>query len=268
MNLFLRSLIGVTGMFLATTAIASAGELTPVSQQRSIGGDSNAIGPPKSTQDLQEVVAPGFSLFDETLSTMATNDGALANTDVHHKSTVDPCNLTASGGFISNALSTPPAVMAYSVGMSSYRVTFDLTEETSCRIVGTLEADASTHSRVMLQQGANALVNLLAADETIAVATQHHLPPGQYIVTFQSVGTAFVQGRGESVKSGSFDMRLSVCFDPADLNLDEAVDVLDLVTMLGAWGPCQGSPNDCLADLNTDGVVDLFDLLALLSAWT
>lgn len=48
-----------------------------------------------------------------------------------------------------------------------------------------------------------------------------------------------------------------------DLNGDTVVDVSDLLTLLGAWGPCPG----CAADLNGDGVVDVSDLLMLLGAW-
>jgi hypothetical protein len=50
---------------------------------------------------------------------------------------------------------------------------------------------------------------------------------------------------------------------PGDLNGDGAVDVLDLLVLLDAWGPCSG----CAADLNGDGDVDVLDLLLLLDAW-
>jgi hypothetical protein len=48
-----------------------------------------------------------------------------------------------------------------------------------------------------------------------------------------------------------------------DLNGDGAVDVFDLLDLLGAWGACAG----CAADINGDGAVDVFDLLELLGAW-
>jgi V8-like Glu-specific endopeptidase len=50
---------------------------------------------------------------------------------------------------------------------------------------------------------------------------------------------------------------------PADINEDGVVDVLDLLELLSAWGPCPGCP----ADINEDGVVDVLDLLELLLAW-
>lgn len=51
-----------------------------------------------------------------------------------------------------------------------------------------------------------------------------------------------------------------------DLNGDGAVNVLDVLILLGAWGTC-ADPGECPADLNGDGDVDVFDLLILLTAW-
>lgn len=54
--------------------------------------------------------------------------------------------------------------------------------------------------------------------------------------------------------------------DPADLNDDGAVNVLDLLVLLSNWGDCGGG-SDCAADLNEDETVNVLDLLVLLSAW-
>ncbi|HRP62149.1 MAG TPA: PQQ-dependent sugar dehydrogenase [Phycisphaerales bacterium] len=51
-----------------------------------------------------------------------------------------------------------------------------------------------------------------------------------------------------------------------DLHIDGVVDVLDLLILLGAWGPCPPR-GDCPADLNGNGTVDVQDLLILLSNW-
>jgi len=48
----------------------------------------------------------------------------------------------------------------------------------------------------------------------------------------------------------------------ADLNVDEAVDVTDLLLLLSEW-----AETDSPADLNDDGIVDVGDLLMLLSHW-
>jgi endonuclease/exonuclease/phosphatase family metal-dependent hydrolase len=50
---------------------------------------------------------------------------------------------------------------------------------------------------------------------------------------------------------------------PADLDGSGAVDVLDFLTLLAAWGPNPGHP----ADLDENGVVNVADFLLLLSEW-
>ena len=51
---------------------------------------------------------------------------------------------------------------------------------------------------------------------------------------------------------------------PGDVNGDGVVDVVDLLAVLAAWGPCPGCPED----LNDDDVVDVLDLLIVLGEWT
>lgn len=52
---------------------------------------------------------------------------------------------------------------------------------------------------------------------------------------------------------------------PADLNGDHVVNGADLGLLLGAWGPCPGTP--CTGDINLDGEVNGADLGLLLGAW-
>ena len=53
---------------------------------------------------------------------------------------------------------------------------------------------------------------------------------------------------------------------PADLDNTGDVGVKDLLTLLGAWGPCP-KKGDCLADFDNTGDVGVKDLLFLLGAW-
>lgn len=50
-----------------------------------------------------------------------------------------------------------------------------------------------------------------------------------------------------------------------DLNRDGAVNVSDLLILLGAWGACPDG--GCDADLNSDSVVNVSDMLVLLANW-
>ncbi len=64
------------------------------------------------------------------------------------------------------------------------------------------------------------------------------------------------------VDMGAYELQAPEC--PADINGDETVDVLDLIAVLAAWGPCEP---DCPEDIDVDGVVDVLDLLEVLAAW-
>ncbi|TVQ50986.1 MAG: hypothetical protein EA377_13510 [Phycisphaerales bacterium] len=59
----------------------------------------------------------------------------------------------------------------------------------------------------------------------------------------------------------------TACEITGDLDCDGAVNVFDLLILLGEWGPCPAG-EECDADLNEDGVVNVFDLLILLEQWT
>ena len=53
---------------------------------------------------------------------------------------------------------------------------------------------------------------------------------------------------------------------PEDLDLDGDVGIVDFLTLLGAWGPCDVG-GGCLGDLDGDGQVGITDFLELLGAW-
>jgi hypothetical protein len=52
----------------------------------------------------------------------------------------------------------------------------------------------------------------------------------------------------------------------ADVNYDGAVDVLDLLDILAAWGPCEDG-HFCSEDITHDSEVNVLDLLQLLADW-
>ena len=54
---------------------------------------------------------------------------------------------------------------------------------------------------------------------------------------------------------------------PGDIDGSGRVDVLDLLAVLLAWGPCSDPPMQCPADVIADGVLDVLDLLVLLVNW-
>lgn len=56
----------------------------------------------------------------------------------------------------------------------------------------------------------------------------------------------------------------AVAVNGDDVTGDGEVNVLDLLSILAAWGSCGGCPED----LNHDGAVDILDLLVVLTAWS
>ena len=70
-----------------------------------------------------------------------------------------------------------------------------------------------------------------------------------------------MSGGGFTVSGGFWQPPPIDC--PADLNGDLVTNVLDLILLLGAWGPNPGHA----ADLNGDNTVNVLDLIVLLGAW-
>lgn len=56
----------------------------------------------------------------------------------------------------------------------------------------------------------------------------------------------------------------TVCL--SDIQGDDQVDVLDLLMVIGEWGPCTGG-NPCFADVKFDNTVNVLDLLQIIGAW-
>ncbi|MCI0363024.1 MAG: hypothetical protein L0Y44_14460 [Phycisphaerales bacterium] len=53
----------------------------------------------------------------------------------------------------------------------------------------------------------------------------------------------------------------------SDLNGDGVTNVIDLLNLIGNWGPCPPCPFVCASDLNHDGVTNVTDLLQLIGSW-
>ncbi|MHC5024790.1 MAG: hypothetical protein ACYTGG_12950, partial [Planctomycetota bacterium] len=90
-------------------------------------------------------------------------------------------------------------------------------------------------------------------------------PNDQFRIRF----TASDVVNGSVVEAGVDGVNLSLLdcggVIPGDVNGDGVVDILDLLALLGDWGPC---PPPCPSDIDGNGVVDIVDLLGLLANWT
>jgi len=70
-----------------------------------------------------------------------------------------------------------------------------------------------------------------------------------------------VGGRDGTIScfSGGID---AIVFNPADINQDGSVDVIDLLIIIDQWGQ-----TDSPADINGDGIVNVSDLLIVIANW-
>jgi choice-of-anchor B domain-containing protein len=78
-------------------------------------------------------------------------------------------------------------------------------------------------------------------------------------------------GNGSVVEAGVDDVRI-VYYNcgttvPGDINGDGFVNVIDLLAVINAWGPCPAPPAACPADVTNDGFVNVSDLLFVISNW-
>jgi hypothetical protein len=83
-----------------------------------------------------------------------------------------------------------------------------------------------------------------------------------FITIFATVsvfGISFITGNHQQSGVGNSS---ASAIEPADINNDNTVNVLDLSYMLGKW-----KTTDTLADLNQDGLVNVLDLSRLLAKW-
>ncbi len=254
-------------LMTAASAAAPAATIIPVFQARSVHGDSNVGGQPESDQDFEKLQAPGFEPFNEALLTHAQVSQATSIVESVQDSTIDSCRIAASGSVTCTALSASADQIAYSLGNSDCFVIFQIDEAAPFRIIGQIEAEESSQALVVLHDASVAFVNVQAEGQTIDIAHQGTLEPGEFTLLYSAVGTASTFGVGEDTDSATFNLQFLICFIPEDLNGDGNVDIVDLLALLGAWGACK-SPSSCLADLDHSGAVGISDLLALLSAWT
>ena len=91
----------------------------------------------------------------------------------------------------------------------------------------------------------------LLSSDFCAQLPRHICENGQNTI-FHGAGS--VCGGDNDCPSGSCD---------GDIDSDERVDVVDLLAVIGSWGPCGG----CEADLDGNGDVGIADLLGVIENW-
>jgi hypothetical protein len=79
-------------------------------------------------------------------------------------------------------------------------------------------------------------------------------------------GTVTVQIESGTVAA---NLKIDIIQNPCYEDIDEngIVDVVDLLALIGNWGPCPECHGGILGDFNFDDVVDVTDLLRVVGAW-
>jgi hypothetical protein len=148
----------------------------------------------------------------------------------------------------------PRSLCSNSQRHSTLSVDFQIDSESVFSIRGSVTGPAN-QSEVRLT-GPNGIVAQHFSNNT-TVNTCGALSPGQYNVHISSFGAA------GSFSFHNVTMRIA---KPGDVTLDDAVNVVDLLAVINAWGTCP-NPQTCDADLTCDGMVNVADLLNVISNW-
>jgi hypothetical protein len=252
---------------LVAISWSHAAQIVPVSQVRMITADS--IVAPILQQDFQSFTAPDFGLFDKTAKAAISNSNAVSDTVATQFSTIDGCAVTGSGSSFAHSLADADGFHGYSLSSSTCHVVFDVDEAAEFLIAGTLQAASVAQAQVMLQQQdpATLLFQRKAEDESLGVHHRITLTPGRYIITFSADSSTASNSFGEMTSGGEYDMVFTLCFIPADVNVDGEVNVADLLAVINGWGACPSDPEPCAADIDLNGMINVADLLAVINAW-
>lgn len=119
---------------------------------------------------------------------------------------------------------------------------------------------------LLAAQGASVVYGYLASSPTsLAVRLDQLIPSGlkYFNLTPNDINDhGEVVGAALHVDGSDAPYILWPC--PPDINKDGAINVLDLIELLLAFGPCPPPPARCPADTNKDGAVDRLDLIEML----
>ncbi|MCI0631013.1 MAG: hypothetical protein L0Y44_10225 [Phycisphaerales bacterium] len=271
MHTLLRHLLTATLTFatITFTATAPAASIIPVFQLRTVSADSIVSTP--SQQDFENISAPDFNEFDALAEAKISNANALSQTSAGQHSTIDSCALTATGQTFAHGQSAASGFHGYSISSTTCYLIFDIDEPVEYLIHGNLDGSEFGGATVSLQTdpvGSGVLFYRTAENSSLDVHHRAQLSPARYILYYHAGASAAVSDPAEMTNTGDFDLQFTLCFIPADINYDGAVNIADLLALIASWGACPGEPQPCAADITLDTLVNVNDLLALISAWT
>ena len=148
-------------------------------------------------------------------------------------------------------ITSAPAVVAYDG-------TYDIgTPDNNISAAHLIRLSSVTHSVNFEQRLVELTVGVPAGGSGVSIVLPDSdtlAPPGNYMLFLMN---------DQGVPSEAAMMRL-VHQIAGDATGDGVVNVLDLLAVLAAWGPCPG----CDEDVNNDGTVNVLDVLDVLAQWS
>jgi hypothetical protein len=281
----LRSLVMSSALAVCVSALLGGSE--PQSQPTIIQQDRHVnswvwIG--GCPQQVQNVAATDHGPFDAEVSvepSCPVGEG-VASASQHSEALANGFSATGVAHF---SIGSPQSVVIHSSARSRFDVTFQLEQRQRFAITGTISAGrtgntptpgAFASSSLSLSTGATVTGDLFnvtlnppfnqPAQKQIEAAG--FIQPGTNRVVAlatmfadQSFNNAWVDA------DATFDIEV-VFTDPADINGDGLVNVVDLLAVISAWGLCPAPPAPCGADANGDGAVNVADLLTVIKNWS
>lgn len=283
----LRTIVMCSTVALCVSAL-SAGEPksgpTITQQDRNINAWVWISGCP---QQVQNDAAIDHGLFDSSVAVepqCAVGEGA-ANASQVSEILANGFSAAGSAHF---SIGSPQPIVIHSSARSRFDVTFQLQERQRFTLTGTMSAARMANAAT---PGAFATTSLTLSSGTLASGDLFSLslnPPLNQPVQQEIAATGFIQAGSNRMVAqsnliadqsfnnvfvdadGAFDVHVAFT-DPADINADGVVNVVDLLGMLSAWGACAAPPQPCLADIapapSGDGNVNVQDLLMLIESW-
>ncbi len=266
--------IAAAAVAVATAPHAEAGAIIPIDQSRSV--NTFLIVPQCQGETSDTDAAQGFDPFNGAVETTLGCDSGFGFGSGLQRSQIGASSMTASGTGISMA-DGPVQNVIHAFGYSDFVVTFELPSASTFSLSGLISAAAPDGG---FETFAGASISLRDSKQmaifahfvepgpggkpnTQVVEETGLLQPGVYTLWVEA--GSFIDNDAPPFRSGeaSFDFAFQVLV-VGDLDGDGVVGILDLLTLLSAWGPCAG---ECPADLDGDGAVGVLDLLTLLANW-
>ncbi len=218
--------------------------------------------------------------FEPFVSSMATTQQCpaipiFATATAHQTSSIGGSSMEAVAGAY-YSVQSPGSVWVSAA--SNFAVTFELPRASTLHLTAALLGDGQVPGVETLLEltgpdGRTLLLQTLAGPFPAGEPTEQHvdatlvLDLGTYALVAaatvsDAIDIAMPGFGGESGMNLAVDVRIL-----GDVNGDEAVNIIDLLALLAAWGQCADPPRPCPADFDGDGAVGITDLLALLANW-